>query len=280
MGTRSCIYVGHVMHARGGEHANTFRYRHAFLAIDMDELPRLERTLRPLGLPLFGWRRRALVRIDESDWTRRTADTPPTASLRDDVIAWARHRDPSIGQVDRVQLVAMPRQLGYAFNPITIFYLTRSGAAEPDIAVVEVHNTFGEPHRYLAPVGDERSTHDKQLHVSPFLPLRGGYDMHLPPPSERFLARIDAHGMGTAFTATWTGRRRPLDVRTLVWLLVRFPLGARLVTARIHWQALRLWLLRRAPFHRKPPYRHGIGSLPPQTARSIEDPQPQAQEHA
>jgi DUF1365 family protein len=34
------------------------------------------------------------------------------------------------------------------------------------------------------------------------------------------------------------------------------------VTALIHWQALRLWL-KGVPFHRKPPFVPGVGSVPP-----------------
>ncbi len=257
--TRSAIYDGHVMHARGGRHANAFRYRHAFTCIDLDELPRLERRLRPFGLPLFGWRRRGLVRIDERDWMR--SPDHPVESLRDDVVAWAARRAPWLDRVDRVQLVAIPRQLGGSFNPISIFYLTPAGADEPTDAVVEVHNTFGEAHRYLAAVGGTPSSHPKRLHVSPFLSMRGSYEMRLDPPGDRFLVRIDLRGAGVPFVATWTGTRRPLDRRGLAWMLSRFPLGSRLVVARIHLQALRLWLLRRAPLYRKPPYQPGVGTV-------------------
>ena len=255
----SCIYHGHVMHARGGPHANTFRYRHGFLLVDLDELPELERRLRPLSLPLFGWRRRALVRIDERDWMR-TPDAP-ASDLRHDVVEWARRRGAVSEPVRRVQLACMPRQLGSGFNPISIFYLTLGEAAEPSVAVVEVHNTFGEPHRYLAAVGDDRTHHPKQLHVSPFLSMQGGYRMRIAPPGPRFVVRIDLEGAGVPFTATWTGRRRDLTVGSLLRMVARFPFGPRLVVARIHLQALRLWALRRAPLHRKPPYRPGLGTV-------------------
>jgi hypothetical protein len=50
--------------------------------------------------------------------------------------------------------------------------------------------------------------------------------------------------------------------------LLRFPLGSRLVVARIHLQALRLWLQRRAPVHRKPPYDPEVGSIAPDATAS------------
>lgn len=272
---RSCAYRGEVMHARGGTHANTFRYRHWFVSIDLDELPLLERRLRPFGLPLFGTTRRGLFRIAGSDWMRGGS----SKSLREDIVDWVGGRLDEAVVAKHVDLVAMPRQLGHAFNPISVFYLTMADRHEPSWAVVEVHNTFGEPHRYLAPVGDAPSDHDKQLHVSPFLPMRASYSMRLPVPGERFLVRIDLHGAGIPFVATWTGRRTTLENRTLVRQLLRNPLGSRLVVARIHWQALKLWMLRRAPFHRKPPFEAGVGTIVPDGPVS-DTPGPSRQEHA
>ncbi len=270
----SCIYVGHVMHARGGDHANAFRYRHACVRVDLDRLHELERSLRPLGLPLFGWRRRALVRIDERDWMRLRPDDR-TSSLRDDVVAWAREQHPELGDVSRVELVAMPRQLGYSFNPISLFFLTEAGAPAPSRAVVEVHNTFGEPHRYLVDVGaDQPTRRPKSLHVSPFLPMHGAYDLRVDPPGDRLFVRIDLLGAGVPFVATWTGRARPLDRRGLLRLLARFPLGALLVTVRIHLQALRLWRRRGAPVYRRPPFIHGVGSTPTRPTTSPAAPEP------
>lgn len=254
----SCLYVGTIMHARGGPSANSFRYPHAFVAIDLDELPLLERRLRPFGLPLFGHRRRGLVSIDEQrDWMRTDEHD---GTLRDDVLAWATRAGAPVDPASRVLLVAMPRQLGHSFNPITIFYVTPPDAPEPSLAVVEVHSTFGERHRYLASVGDVPSQHAKRLHVSPFLPMQGTYHMHLPPPGERFLARIDLTDAGVPFVATWTGRRRPLTSRSLAGMLLRQPLGARLALLRIHLQALRLWR-RHAPLYRKPPFIEGEGTI-------------------
>ena len=43
-------------------------------------------------------------------------------------------------------------------------------------------------------------------------------------------------------------------------LLLRYPLQPLQVIALIHWQALRLWL-KRVPFHHKPPFVPGEGSV-------------------
>ena len=50
-----------------------------------------------------------------------------------------------------IRLLTMPRLLGYAFNPLSIFSAI---AARGEVAAIlwEVDNTFGERHGYLLPV--------------------------------------------------------------------------------------------------------------------------------
>ena len=73
--------------------------------------------------------------------------------------------------------------------------------------------------------------------------------------------RIDLTEDGARpFFATLTGRRRPLGDATLARTLLRYPLMPLRVVALIHWQALKLWL-KRVPFHRKPAFVPGEGSV-------------------
>ena len=66
------------------------------------------------------------------------------------------------------------------------------------------------------------------------------------------LARIDYHDAdGPMLLTSIAGSARPLNDRTIAHALLRFPLMTFMVIARIHWQALRLWL-KRVPFYRKP----------------------------
>ena len=66
----------------------------------------------------------------------------------------------------------------------------------------------------------------------------------------------------TPLRAVLAGRRQELTDRTLVRALVRYPLMPVQVIGLIHWQALRLWL-KRVPFHHKPPFVPGEGSVRP-----------------
>ncbi len=62
------------------------------------------------------------------------------------------------------------------------------------------------------------------------------------------------------FTAVLHGTRRELTNASVARTLARYPLMPLQVTALIHRQALRLWL-KRVPFHRKPAFVPGEGSV-------------------
>jgi DUF1365 family protein len=127
--------------------------------------------------------------------------------------------------------------------------------------VAELSNTFGErlPEVLRGP-GPEYA-HDKRLHVSPFFGLDQSYEYLLSEPDEEVLARIHVHeNGGRPLTAVLHGRRQELTNATVARALLRYPVQPLQVTALIHWQALRLWR-KRVPFHRKPPFVPGKGSV-------------------
>ncbi len=125
--------------------------------------------------------------------------------------------------------------------------------------VAEVNNTFGERHNYLvahaggAPIrGDDVLVARKVFHVSPFFPVKGEYRFRFSGRGHDQQVAIDYWENGVEQLATRIGGRiRPLDSSALLRALVRFPLQSFAVVARIHLQAMRLWL-RRVPFHTKP----------------------------
>jgi Protein of unknown function (DUF1365) len=79
-------------------------------------------------------------------------------------------------------MLTMPRFLGYAFNPLTTYYVFDSHL----IAIVlEVHNTFGEKNIYVAPYSASKSHATiKRFHVSPFNDREGTYQFKAKTPEE------------------------------------------------------------------------------------------------
>jgi DUF1365 family protein len=206
------------------------------LLLDLDEIPALHSRLR-----LFSWRRFNLFSFDERDHADGTR-TP----LRD----WVESHLTRAGidlQGGPIQLLAMPRVLGYSFNPISVYFCRhRDGRL---LALLhEVHNTFGERHTYLMPVPDAESMADirqscgKDFHVSPFMAMGMTYDFRVHPPDERFHLSIrSGDENGPMLAASFAARRHNLTDVALLRAFVTTPLLTLKVIGGIHWEALRLW---------------------------------------
>jgi uncharacterized protein len=186
---------------------------------------------------------------------------------RDDSLAWLESLLAAEGVHDadgEVWLHCYPRVLGYAFKPVSFWYAHRRDGTLAAV-VAEVNNTFGERHCYLLSGPGLRFGADcearKVFHVSPFCEVRGRYRFRFlrtdltaggAAGRPRTVARIehdDDHG--PLLTTSVSGELEPATARNLRSLALRMPLMTLGVIARIHWQALQLWM-RKVPFHRKP----------------------------
>jgi DUF1365 family protein len=233
---------------------NAFAYPTYFLLLPM-------RSLRDHPAPALARNRFGLVSFHDADHGDGRADS----------LAWIEALLASEGIADatgEIWLHCYPRVLGFAFKPVSFWYCHRDGGGSLAAIVVEVNNTFGERHCYLLrgaelAFGRElRAT--KRFHVSPFCAVAGEYrfrfmrtDMHpLARPvrrdRERTVARIDHHdSAGVLLQTSISGELEPLSKAGLRAAFFRWPLMTLVLVARIHWQALRLWV-RRVPFLRKP----------------------------
>lgn len=160
-----------------------------------------------------------------------------------------------------IWLQAFPRVLGFVFNPVSFWFCHRGDGALRAI-VCEVRNTFGEKHCYLLDTGNSMPfgielTAKKIFHVSPFCATSGGYRFRfmrsqsvLRP--ERVVARIDLDdNSGPLLLTSIHGTSFPLTDLLATRAFFCYPFMTFGVVARIHWQALRLWI-KRVPFLRKP----------------------------
>lgn len=232
------------MHRRLRPRIHALRYRIVSLLFDPDELPALDRQLR-----LFSRGRFSLFSIRERDFGDGSGDLPGFAAR----IAAQAGLDFAPGPV---RILAMPRVLGFAFNPLVTWFLhDRAGALRA--ILYEVNNTFGERHHYLLPVaqgaaGPIRQDCAKAFHVSPFLPMELDYAFRVMSPGERLVVAIEvADAAGPLLCAVHTARRRELTDAALARAFAAFPLVTLKVVAAILWEAAKLWV-KRVPVHRHP----------------------------
>jgi DUF1365 family protein len=252
------LYRGDVMHARLKPMSHRFVYRVLNLMIDLDRLKDADRQTR-----LFGVNRRALYSFHERDHGPRDG-TSLAAHVRG--LADQAGVDLSGG---RVMLLCYPRLLGYAFNPLSVYY---GYGADGTLALLiyEVRNTFGEYHSYVCPVrpgevstGGIRQARDKRLYVSPFIGMEMRYHFRLTMPGDDLKIRIlETDADGPLLAATFHGRRHPLTSPHLIAAFLALPFVTLKVMAGIHYEAARLWLKGARLFPR--PQR---GSDPPPTGQ-------------
>ena len=79
-----------------------------------------------------------------------------------------------------VEVLTMPRVLGFVFNPVSFWYL-RNALGELKVIVAEVNNTFGGTHSYvLHQQGDDHGRRvagdPQELYVSPFFKVEARTD--------------------------------------------------------------------------------------------------------
>jgi len=249
-----CLYDMTVTHVRHRPVRHALRYRIFMTLLDLDRLSATARQCR-----LFSVGRFNLLGLNPADHgTGPGIDTPAALKRWVQGLATAEGIDLAGG---RVILCCMPRVLGYAFNPISLYFCT-DAANTLRVVAYEVHNTFGQRHVYLADVarddmrpGPMRHHAPKRFHVSPFMPMEMGYRFTLARPGRRFALSIrgEAADDGTPLIdAVMTGERRPLSDAQILRAVARMPLLGIKVVAAIHWEALKLWR-KKLRFHRAPP---------------------------
>ena len=241
----SALYAGIVVHRRFGAKSHALRYRMFMALLDLDGLDTLDRSSR-----LFSRNRFNLFSFHDRDHLPKGAASGTTLRGMVETHLAAAGIAPDGGAI---RLLSLPRILGYAFNPLSVYFCHESAGALVAI-LYEVNNTFGQRHTYVIPVepareGEQmadaaiRQRCDKVFYVSPFLDMDMTYDFRIVPPGERIAVSVDGSKAGArVITASFAGERRPLNDATLLRAFLAYPLLSVAVVAGIHWEALKLWL--------------------------------------
>ncbi|WP_127523577.1 DUF1365 domain-containing protein [Mesorhizobium sp. Z1-4] len=247
------LYNGEVMHQRLKPFGHRFNYKVFSMLVDIDRLEEVDRLS-----PLMSVNKPNLVSLRESDQTERDGET--LRGFADRLLRQAGIAETA----QRILLLSYPRLFGYAFNPISVYFVY-GGGEKPIALIYAVRNTFGERHSYVAQVepGDMseagiRQTRAKLFHVSPFIGMDARYHFRILPPGKTVRLRIHETEAGEALlAATFSGKARPVSTAALAANLLRIPFMTWKIMAGIHWEALKLWL-KGARFHKSPPPPHPV----------------------
>ncbi|MFJ9690916.1 DUF1365 domain-containing protein [Kitasatospora sp. NPDC101183] len=224
------LYECRIAHVRTAPVRNAFTHRTYLWLVDLDRLPALPWPLR---------------------WLASFPSGVRGLSPREEIRRYLFGEGVDLAG-GRVLMLAHARSLGYAFNPLTVYWChDRTG--RPVCTVAEVSNTYGDRHRYLLrPDGRGRAEAAKEFYVSPFFPVDGRYRMVLPEPGERLAltVRLERDGR-SAFTATLRGTRHPATAGRLLRAAARHPFSTWAVSTHIRLRGIGLWL-RGLPVHPRP----------------------------
>ncbi len=242
---QALLGFGEVRHTRLKPVRNAFVYGTYFLMLPM-------RSLQQHGPGALARNRFALLSyFDKDHGDGRGPDQGGALAWLDELLRNEGIEDAT----GEVWLHCYPRVLGFTFKPVSFWYCHRDDGSLRAI-VVEVNNTFGERHCYLLdnPRFGAELRASKVFHVSPFCTVEGSYRFRfmLTPDHARTIARIDYDdAIGPLLQTSVSGKLEALSSASTRHALLRYPAMTLAVVARIHWQALKLFI-KKAPFFGKP----------------------------
>lgn len=247
------LYECAVNHTRISPKKHAFDYRVFMLAIDLDNFPKL---------PLLSKNRFNLFSIDDRDHIH----TDPKKSTRENLSALLADKGTEVPEDAHITLLTFPRVLGYAFNPVSFYYIS-SKSREPITAVAEVTNTYREMKLFPLGIPDAEGKFDrliaKNFYVSPFSDPNDAFHFRIAQPGEKWHVSINnLTDSNPTLLSSITGERRTLTTSRLALYTVKYPLISLSIIFRIHLHALLLFLKKVPHFPKSTPIKPSSTATP------------------
>jgi DUF1365 family protein len=218
----AALYRTRVTHLRRAPVHHYFELNSYSWYLDLDELPKLPGWLRPFARFEAG---------DHFDGVRGE-------TLRARVDAFLAERSIDLGG-GRVTALLQPRVLGYAFNPLSLYWCHDADGVLRHV-IAEVHNGRGQWHAYVIPPdGPNPAMVRKRFHTSPFNGMDGYYLVRAPRPDSELDVTISLHRDNQpAIVGTLRGTRRPATLAQVLRLQATKPIAPQMTALSLRVQGL------------------------------------------
>lgn len=238
--TTPALYPTRVTHLHRSPVQHYAEHRTYSWYVDVDDLPRLPRWLQPFA------------RFEAADHF----GGDPTDTLRERVDAFLARNGITLPG-GRITALLMPRVLGRAFNPMSLYWCHDADGVLRCV-VAEVHTIGGERHAYLLPPGhDEPATVTDAVANAPFTGSDGYYLVRVPAPGETLDLAVSLHrDHHVALVATWRGRRRRAGIGQILLLQITTPFAPHIAELGMRFQAVMLRLRGASQARRRPGTAH------------------------
>ncbi|MDH4232183.1 MAG: DUF1365 domain-containing protein [Nitrospirota bacterium] len=245
----SCLYEGHVRHARYIPVKHAFSYSLFFVYLDLMEVDHVFQNRWLWSTQ--GFNIAYLRRKDHFG----DPSFPLDQAVRDLV-----HKKTGKPAAGPVRMLTHLRYFGHNFNPATFYYCYDEKDTRVETIIVEIHNTpWGEVFCYVlgedkneGSLNEKRYRLHKEFHVSPFIDMGMDYDWTFTVPGESLKVHMIDFDQGQRFfEAELTLSKREISAPALRLMLMQYPFVTVKVVAAIYWQALRL-LIKGAKFYTHP----------------------------
>ena len=254
MHTPAChLVTSQITHTRYGPPAHVLHRPGLSVLIDLDRLSAANQISAFFSVNrfnLFSFHERDFG-INHKSHPERTTETQALAGyIRKLAAPYLAGRS-----IAGIKLLAFPRILGIAFNPITI-YLCYDAQNRPCFYVYEVHNTFGDAHSYISVIEADQphilQRADKKLHVSPFFSLQGYYRLAVKQRRDTITVLVNyAQDTKQLLTARLHGEIQKLQSASLLKALFIQGFWPLRPLLSIHIEALKLFI-KKCRFYKRP----------------------------
>ena len=241
------IYQGKVRHRRYLEKKHEFTYSTWMFLFDIDAIDEAFSRVPFVSNEKFNW----------YSYRRRHYFAHPNHTLSQAVRDHVAKKT-GLRPEGKIYLLTQLACFGYAFNPISIYFIKCPDSDALDQLVVEVTNTpWHERKLYIldkAAVSRgavRKYLFKKEMHVSPFMGMNYDYEFNVKFDSNDIIIHMNSYqDKHKHFDATLSLRARHHDVSAFT-LLRLSPFVTMKVTLAIYWQAFKLWC-KGVSFHAHP----------------------------